>query len=265
MKMRLKVLAALTASLLGAALLGPANASVAWTPWSVGPGASTTVNGDGSVTFSTADANAGAQVWDNGVTQLRSKAYYSTDAFNGMTIGQLGSMTASYNLLSATPAGVNGLNGPYMNIIVTDGLGNFSILLLDADPAPFGQQRHVFGDPGTSYKFNESTGGVFNTMQGDSKNTNFPSGSPTWGFDDVKDFIIAAGLGAAAFVAPFASTFCTVSAAGCDDGIILAQGNRGSTPITEAIISNATVPEPGTLALLGLSLFGLSFARRRKQ
>jgi len=260
MKMRLKVFAALTASLLGAALIGPATASVAWTPWSVGPNASTTINGDGSVTFSTVapTATAPPAVWSTG--QANSKAFYSTDAFNGMTLGQLGSMSLSYNLLSSTPANAAGLNGPYLNIVVTDGLGNHSILLLNAHAAPFGQSLHVFSDSATGYRFNESTGGVFTGLQ-TAQGAGF-----IYDFDDVKDFIIAPGLGAAAFVDPDgAATFCTVSAAGCDDGIILAQGNRGSTPITEAIISNATVPEPGTLALLGLSLFGLSFARRRKQ
>ena len=229
----------------------PAMAAPMWTAWSVGA-ASTVVNGNGTITFNTALGTTPA--WTGG--QAGGKAFYSTDTFNGSRIRDLSSIT--YDLLFSNPAGINGLNGPYLNLIVTNGLGDFSYLLLNASNAPLGQQSHIFNDPTTRYRFNESSGGSLLAMQV------AQVGFSQYGFNDVADLIIANGFAAnASGVTPLGGWL----GAGADDGIILAQGNRSGTGgITQATIDNvALIPEPTSLALVGLALAALGFSARRRQ
>lgn len=246
----------LNSILLGIGLSVGLNASATtWTPWAVGTGSTDDTTVPGNVTFTA--GTAPGPVWTT--TQAGNKAFYSTDDFNGRTLGSL--IELSYTLVS--PPDPTGLSAPYLNIVVTDGT-DFSFLLLDAMPVPDGQQKHVFST--AHYKFNESSGGALLAMQNDAKNGNFPSTTPMWGFDDVKNLTIAGGfLANPAGVTPIGGW----TGSGADDGIVLAWGNRGgaanyANPVT--ISGASVVPDGGaTLGLLGLSLACLAGFCARKR
>jgi hypothetical protein len=242
-----------------------ASASISWTPWAVGNTGSTVVNGDGSVTFKAGDD--GPALWSTG--QTRSKAFYSTDAFNGQTVGSL--LEMSYTLVATTPADAgDGLSGPYLNIAVKNGTGGHAILLLDAMPSPLGQQKHVFST--AQFNFNEQDANMAAYITSLGAPDSIHDGKNWYDYSDVAGLIIAGGFAESAAVLPAVaptSGWASWSATGSDDGVILAVGNRGSTPITEATINGLTVvPEPttmiaGALLLLPIALGGLRKVRKQ--
>ena len=88
----------------------------------------------------------------------------------------------TYELLSSNPPEVNGLDRSVPPISSSPTESTSRCLLLNASAAPYGQQRHIFSDPDTAYKFNESSGGALLAMQNDARNANFPFGSRLWRF-----------------------------------------------------------------------------------
>jgi hypothetical protein len=216
---------------------------IGWTNWAVGSG-STVINSDASITF-TAGVNT-APVWTTG--QSGNKAFYSTDDFNGMKVGDL--IELSYTLVN--PVDPTGLDAPYLNIAVTDGVGGFSYLLLDGASSPGGQTRQVFN--AAKYRGNEGSGALA------------PWNNVWKSFDDVKNLTIAAGFAANA---TGASPIGGWTGVGADDGIILAWGNRGGDPmynhsVTISGVGIQAVPAPtGIVGLLGLAAMGLVACGKR--
>lgn len=212
-----------------------------WTPWAVGTGSTTVVAGNITFTAGTSPA----PVWTSG--QQGNKAFYSTDAFNGMKISSL--IELSYTLLN--PPDPTGLSAPYLNVVATDGT-DFVHLLLDAMPIPFGQQKHDFST--ASYQANEGSGGL-------------AGWNGTWkSYADVKDLTIAGGYSAnPAAMTPIGGW----TGLGADDGVVLAWGNRGgaanyANPVTITNVQVRSVPDSAsTFALLSVGLLVLAAWRRR--
>jgi len=237
------------------------SAVVVWDAWSVGSVAPVVVGS--SVTF--AVAQEAAPVWTGGARG--SKDFYSTSSFNGQTLGSLAGRALQYTITApaalVSPPGT-GLAGPYLNIVVTDGAGGFSFLLLDASSAPLGQQFHAFTT--ARYAFNENSGAsmtAFVTALGAPDAVN--NGRDWYDFSDVASLSIAtAGLSSnPGAVTPVGGTW---SGFGLTDSFLLVLGNRGSTPVPEVTIDAVSlVPEPTSWSLAGVSLmlaWGVSQRRR---
>ena len=215
-----------------------------YTAWSVG---GNTTDSGGQVTF-TAGASA-SPVWQSG--QSGNKAYYSTDAANGLRVGQLNSLT--YNCVSGcSNTGLPG--GPYANIFVVDPLNSANKAILLVLPTSSGNTGNLDFSQET-YTIFEGTG-TFTALN-----------NTTVGFNVVNDLLIANGPYTGT-VEPVGGWAAYAGTGGTDDGFALVWGNRSgaasyANPVTiDAIALN--IPEPGSLALVSVALAGLVTLRRRK-
>lgn len=153
--------------------LPAASWAITWDAWAVHDGLIDATTLPGQITSTlTSDPTYhwNKSSWDGRTGQ---KAFYSTDDFNGMTVGSI--LSVDYNVTSGSASNV------YFNIYVQDVNGKRAILA-PADKTTGG--RYAWAESGTSYS-------VFEVQSGWIGTASIGQRAATW--DEVKNLIISIG------------------------------------------------------------------------
>jgi PEP-CTERM motif len=192
------------------------------------------------------------------------KAGYGTTHFDGGTFADLVSM--SFVIDNAAGPWM-----PYINVWITDGAGNYAVIANEPSNAPLTDYYASYGQAanGTAvsvdfadmdYKIYE-TGGDFSWLGGDQNITYAELVAYGYTIGDPNPGTTVGGTGApkAGYGFNFIYGDTLSNYVSGDDGYII------SDITLNGIEAGAPVPEPASMALLGMGIFGLVATRVRKK
>lgn len=206
------------------------------------------------------------------LTQGGQKAALGSNDINGQMLGSLQSVAITrLDDVTRFPAGSGPRVAPYLNFWITDGAGNFAVVANE----PSNNDMQLLYSNGYDLSFADLSGKVAKIFENDNKSW-LPNAGVGLTFADLANFVILAPT-----VAQLTSSSWTGHGSGAPDelgtnlayGVNWVFGDTLSNYVSGApgyLVTNASVsavngvPEPITLALLGLGLAGLVVSRRRK-